>query len=361
MIKSYLNVTEKDVKAIVKDFAMTETYFPTIFPTEQTKSLTYSTLENVASVRRAANVVAFGTSIKETNRLVVQKLSGDLAKIAEGCKMDETEIYQYQEMLEHAKSDADLAMLVNRWANDLETCYNNVINRIEWMTLQSMCLGKVRFSGENNDGAVTEFDVDYQMKHKVGYFGSAPWSDKQNAKPLTIDLRQSIKRLKDNHYNPKVIWMNTDTFAEFVECDEVIKLCATYASNAFNVATYPTLEAVNQTLLRIGYMNGAQIVLLDQNIEVGKNPASNPFVDNVVLFTESKVLGKTYWRSAIDLELQNPIITRVQQGIVTLKKFGEENPIIERTQGIAVAFPVWTSSTSSLLLDVKNNTWNEGK
>lgn len=361
MIRSYLNVREKDVEAVANQFNMTSVYFPTIFPVKERKTLTWAAIENVASVRQAANAVAFGASIRETDRPVVQKISGELAKIAEKVKMDETQLYEYQDMLEHAKSDADLALLVDYWANDYEICYNNVINRIEWMALQSMSHGKLRFNGENNNGIATEYDIDYQMDNKVGYFGTAPWSDKTNAKPLSVDLRQAIKRLKSNHYNPKFIWMNTDTFSALVECKEVIDLCASYAQNVFNVSSIPTLEAVNATLIRLGYLNSAQIVLIDQNIEVAGQPAANPFADNVVLITETQTLGNTYWRKAIDLERPNPVISRVQRGIVTLKKYAEEEPIVEYTQGIAVAFPVWTSSTSSLLLDVKNNTWNEGK
>lgn len=361
MIQSYLNVREKDVEAVVKQFNMTSLYFPTIFPTKERKTLTWQTIENVASVRRAANVVAFGTSIKETDRPSVQKISGDLAKIAEKVKMDETELYEYLDMLEHAKSDSDLAMLIDYWANDYGICYNNVTNRIEWIALQSISRGKVQFTGENNDGAVSEFDIDYGMKHKVGYYGTAPWSDPEHAKPLSVDLKQAIKRLKDNHYNPKVIWMNTETFDNFAACKEVVEKCASYIQNALNLTDIPTLESVNAAIKKLGYLNGAEIVLIDQSIEVGDNPACNPFADNVVLITETKQLGETYWRKAADLERPNPIISRVQNGIVTLKKYAEEEPMIEYTQGVAVAFPVWNSSTSSLLLDVKNNSWNEGK
>lgn len=360
MIKSILNVTDKDVEAVVNQFNMTETYFPTIFPTKQRKSLTWGAIENVASVRRAANVVAFGTTIKETDRPAVQKLTGDLCKIAEKVKMDETEMYEYLDMLNHATSDADLAMLVDYWANDYKICYENVINRIEWMALQSISLGRLHFTGENNAGVVTEADVDYEMEHKYGYYGTAPWSDPEHAKPLSVDLRQAIKALKANRYNPKVIWMNPDTFAQLVACKEVIEQCASFTQNALGISTVPTLEAVNATLIRLGYLNGAQIVLVDQNIEVGDMPASNPFADNVVLITETKNLGETYYRNAIDLEAKNPIISRVQNGIVTLKKYAEEEHMIEYTQGIAIAFPVWKCSSSSLLLDVKNNTWREG-
>lgn len=361
MIKSLLNVREKDVMAVVQSFNMTDTYFPTIFPVKERKSLNWGAIENVASVKRAANAVAFGTSIKETDRPGVQKFTGELCKIAEKVKMDETELYEYLEMYENAKSDADLAILVDYWRNDYKICYDNVINRIEWMALQSISHGKLRFTGENNYGEVTEADIDYEMKHKVGYFGSAPWSDTEHAKPLSIDLKNAIKRLKDNRYNPKYIWMNTDTFYQFVSCKEVIEQCASFAQNILGISSIPTLEAVNATLIRLGYLNGAQIVLIDQNIAVGTQDAENPFADNVVLITESNRLGETYWRKAIDLEAQNPIISRVQNGIVTLKKYGIEEPYCEMTQGVAVAFPVWTSSTSSLLLDVKNNTWKEGK
>lgn len=358
--------SEIGMQAVVNEFDMKELYHPTLFPIKQTNHLTWKSVENLAEVRQAADIVARGTSLREKARPAFTRIDGDLPKIAVKRSMDEDKLYEYDELISYIREDSTdagaKARLVELWRDDLEYCYNAVTNRVEWLGLRSISTGKIQLTGENNDGVITSFDVDYQLPtdRKRGYYsGSAAWTNKSSAKPISVDFYNAIQAGRAKGIKYRYAFMSDKTFMDFVQTDEVIKLCGTFAQNALNVAFIPTIETVNQVLKTIGYLRGLQIVVIDQEIAANET-TGNPFVDNVVLLTQNPVLGETKWKRAIDMTVANPIFSRAERGYVCLKKYGEEEPILEMTAGIANAFPVWQTSNLSMLMDVKNSSWNEG-
>lgn len=353
-------VTQKDFDFIVQQNNTKSLYYPTLFPVVEKQTLNFNVFENVASVTQAADIVARGASIRPSDRPTHTTISGEIPKIAVKRIMDENVRTEYDIAMAMAKGDARAQQMVSMWADDVTFCHDAVQARVECLALQTASLGRIKLTTADNFSVATEQDVDYHVA-KSGYKGAAPWTSPATAQPITVDFKQAIAagRAKGHYY--KYAFMNTDTFAMFAQCDEVIKLCSSYVATMAGVSLTPSLETVNTTLKTIAFLFGIQIVVIDQVIRQGRQAGgANPFADNVVLFSETPTLGNTYSKTPVDMSIDSPIIMRAMSGIVCIKKFAEEEPLCEITMGIANAMPVWRSSTTSLLMDVKNSTWNEG-
>ena len=142
-----------------------------------------------------------------------------------------------------------------------------------------------------------------------------------------------------------------------------MKLCASFAANALGISQTPSLQQVNATLAGLAYLRGLQIVVIDQDITIEKADGSrltgNPFADNVVMFSETKVLGNTYWKKPADMNIKGSVALKALNGHTCVKKYSTEEPLQEVTVGLANAFPAWLSSSRSFLLDVAHTSWQD--
>ncbi len=362
MISTLLTgVTQKDFDFVVQQNNTKSLYYPTLFPVVEKQTLNFNVFENVATVTQAGDIVARGASIRPADRPVHAIISGEIPKIAVKRIMDENVRTEYDIAMAMAKGDANAQNVISMWADDVTFCHDAVQARVECMALQTASLGRIRLTTTNNNGTVTEQDVDYQVL-KSGYLGAAGWDVPATAQPISVDLKQGIANGRKKGHYYKYIFMNTDTFAKFAQCAEVIKLCSSYVATMAGVSLTPSLETVNTTLKTLPFLYGVQIIVIDQIIREGNQEgAGNPFADNTILFSETPTLGNTYSKTPVDMSIDSPIIMRAMSGIVCIKKFAIEEPLSEITMGIANAIPVWRSSTTSMLMDVKNNSWNEGQ
>ena len=122
-------------------------------------------------------------------------------------------------------------------------------------------------------------------------------------------------------------------------------------------------EQVNAAMAKLPYLRGLQIVIIDQDITIeladGSRPFSgNPFANDVVMFSETKVLGNTFWKRPADANVAGSVSIKAMNGHTLIKKFAEEEPLEEITMGIANAFPAWIASQRSYLLDTSHTSWS---
>lgn len=356
-------LNEKNMQAMVNSYDLKEFYHPTLFPLEETYELTYKTLSTRTGLRVAADIVARGASIDAKTREAVALIQGDIPKTAIMRMMDENEYNRYKIMLKLAGSNADQKALIDAWAKDTEYCWNGTASRIEWMALQQISRGKLTLTNTNNASVVSEFDVDYAFEadRKHGYDGqSASWATAA-AKPISVDFRKMVERAKAKGIHLRYAFMSHNTFVQFSALEETIKICASFAQNALNIAQIPSLVQVNNALVNLPYLRGLQIVVIDQDITIelpsGAQTTENPFVDGVVMFAESKTLGKTYWMRPSDLDVESEPSIKTLHGYTCIKKFAESNPLREFTMGIANAFPAWTTAANCYLLDTAHSSW----
>lgn len=359
-----IGLNEKDMSAVIHSYDLKDYYYPTLFPLKETNFLTWKMLEAQSGLKIAADLVARGANISRKTREAISRIQGDIPKIAISRIKDEDELTEYDIMVAMASNSPDLKALVEFWAEDTKFCWDGVAARAEWIALQQISLGKVTFTNSNNASVVTEYNVDYLIPSAQKKGVDTSYASGTSGKPFTKDIPAAIKVGKTLGVTYKFLFMNVDTFNQFASQEEVVKRCATYVQNQTNSADAPDLETINAYLSkRKETFKGLQIVVIDQDITIEKADGSrntgNPFADNVMMFSESKVLGNTFWKRPIDAKpLFGSVAEKVMHGHTLIKKYSEESPVMEVTEGIANLFPAWNLSGRSLLMQTNATSWN---
>lgn len=355
-------LSEKDMTAVVHTYDLKPFYYPSLFPLRENYTLTWKTLEAQSGLRIAADLVARGVTVDKKTREAIARLQGDIPKISVKRTKDDEQLTEYDVMIAMTSQNPDLRRIVEFWAEDTEFCWTAVAARIEWMALTQISLGKIPITKDTNVSVISEYEVDYEIpdSRKVGT--SLSWKNAQTAKPFQ-DFKTIVKAAKAEGINLKFAFMNLDTFADMAETAEVQKACASFAANALSIQQTPSLEQVNAAMARLPYLRGLQIVVIDQDITIeladGTRPFSgNPFADDVVMFSETKILGNTFWKKPADANVTGSVSIKAMNGHTLIKKFAEEEPLEEITMGIANAFPAWTASQRSYLLDTTHESWS---
>ena len=360
-----VGLVERDMQAVINTYDLKPYYYPTLFPLKQNYTLTWKALEAKTGLKIAADLVARGVSIDKKTREAISRIQGDIPKIAIKRTKSDEELDEYDVMVAMTSQNPDLRALVEAWAEDTQYCWTGVAARLEWMALQQISLGKITLTKDNNVSVLSEYNVDYEIpgNQKVGYqTGSASW-DNSGAKPLSKDFKTIVKAARAKGIHLKYAFMNVDTFAKFADTEEVKNKCASVIANALSLQDTPDVETVNKAMAKLAYLYGLQVVVIDQDITIeladGSRPYSgNPFADDVVMFSESKVLGATYWKTPADVKVKGSAALKAMNGHTLIKKYAEEEPLEEVTMGIANAFPAWLTSSRTYLCDVTHSSWS---
>ena len=355
-------LNEKDMGAVINTYDLKPYYYPTLFPLRENYTLTWKTLEAQAGLKIAADLVARGVSVDKKTREAIARLQGDIPKISVKRIKDDEQLTEYDVMLAMTSQNPDLRAIVEFWAEDTEFCWTAVAARIEWMALTQISLGKLPITKDTNVSVISEYEVDYEIPAARKLGTQLSWKNAQTAKPFQ-DFKAIVKAAKAEGIKLKFAFMNLDTFADMAETAEVQKACASFAANALKIQQTPSLEQVNAAMARLPYLRGLQVIIIDQDITIeladGSRPFSgNPFADDVVMFSETKILGNTFWKKPADANVTGSVSIKAMNGHTLIKKFAEEEPLEEITMGIANAFPAWTSSQRSYLLDTAHTAWS---
>ncbi|GHT09145.1 hypothetical protein FACS189432_05120 [Bacteroidia bacterium] len=361
-----VGLNEKDMEAVIRTYDLKPYYYPTLFPLKETNFLTWKMLEAQSGLKIAADLVSRGATIPRKTREAISRIQGDIPKITISREKNEDELTEYDILVAMSSNNPDLKALVEFWAEDTKFCWDGVAARAEWIALQQISLGKVKFTNSNNAAIVTEYDVDYLIpaEQKIGV--NTSYTTGTAGKPFTKDFPTAIKLGKSLYgASYKFAFMNVDTFEKLASQEEVYKRCATFIQNVTNTNDAVNLAAVNAYLSnKTETYRGLQIVIIDQDITIeladGSRTTSNPFEDDVILFSESKVLGNTYWKRPIDAKkLPGSVAEKVMHGHTLLKKYSDESPVKEVTEGIANLFPAWNLAGRSVLMQVNATSWNK--
>lgn len=356
-------LNEKDMQAVINTYDLKPYYYPTLFPLTETPFLTWKMLEAQSGLKIAADLVSRNSTIPKKTREAISRIKGDIPKISISREKLEDELTEYDIMVAMASNNPDLRALVEFWAEDTKYCWDGVAARAEWIALRQISLGKVKFTNSNNAAVVTEYDVDYAMSadQKIGV--NTAWSG-TSGKPFTKDFPTALaagKSLFGATY--KYAFMNSATLAKLAIQEETIKTCASYLQNLASIPQEPDLASINAALARKTSFRGIQIIEIDQDITIeladGSRTTTNPFEDDVVLFSESKVLGKTYWKKPIDLNLKASVADKAMNAHTLIKKYSDESPVREVTEGIANLFPAWNLAGRSILMQVSGTSWTK--
>ena len=333
--------------------------FGTYFPVKKINGFNWTTLQNqLSKAHVAADLHSDNGTIVRKRRPILESVKGDIPFIAISREMKRSELKDYQTALAFAK-DADATKLAQFWGEDVDFCFDGVQSELEFIAWQLVSnAGVMKFTTSNNATFTNEFDLDYDVDAEAKVKTNSDWGNRTSADVIG-DLVTIIKEAKSRGLNPKFAFLSLDEFYKIASCDQIIKACASFASNALNIAQTPDLTQVNSMLARQAWLNGIQLRVIDQTItrelQDGSVSSGNPFEDGRIVLTESETLGRTQYDI---LEEDNQAIIRAERAHTVIKKYGTAEPTSEVTIGQADAIPVFDSAYRNVYVKTDAQAWS---
>ena len=331
--------------------------FGTHFPVRKVNGFNWRTLQNQLERKNvAADLHADNGTIARKRRPVFESAKGDIPFIAISRELSRSEIKDYQTALAFAQ-DADATKLVQFWGNDVDFCFNGVQSELEYIAwAMASNAGKLSFTTTTNATFANEFDLDYDVDDDKKVKTASDWSNK--SADIIGDLVRIIKAAKAQSLNPKFIFLNLDEFYKIASSEQIIKACASFASNALGIAQTPDLAAVNAMLARQAWLNGVQLRVIDQTITRefadGSQTSGNPFESNRLILAETERLGSTQYDI---LQEDDQLILRAERAHTVIKKYGTIEPKSEVTIGQADAIPVFDTAYRNVYVRTDAKDW----
>lgn len=349
------------MQAVLNTYNLNDFYWPSLFPLKFTPSLTWKTLTADMGVPVMADVVSYDSTAPRKTREIVGQAQGDIPKIAIGRDKSESQINEYNQLVNMARSTPGAAQAILDWIyDDPEFCWKGVNARLEWLALRAASTGKVTLAKNNNAGVVTEIAVDYKIptENKTGVTVAITEANAATSKPITM-IKAKTKAAKAAGWKAAFIMTNQETVDRVLISEETIKAAAPWLLQATNLEQVPTLEVLNRYLAA---SNLPTLVVIDSQVtfEDKDNGRSivEPWEDGVMAFVPEKVLGNTWHAPLADESVSSPAM-KVKRSHVLIKKFASEEPLVESTLGMANAFPALANPKRVILVDTLNTSWSK--
>lgn len=352
-------LTEQMVQARVNSFDATPFLFGRYFPVKKVVGFTWKTLGNqLAKKNVAADLHTDNGTILRKRRPVFESARGDIPFISISREMTRSEIKEYQTELALAQ-DADATALVQYWGDDVDFCFNGVQSELEYIAWAlASNAGKLSFTTTNNATFANEFDLDYDVDAEQKKYTGTNWADSANA-DIIGNLATLVAAAKAMGINPKFAFINLNELYHICSAEQIIKACASFASNALNISQTPDLAQVNAMLAKQAWLNGIQLRVIDQTITRefadGSQTSGNPFADRRMVVSEQERLGTTQYDI---LQENEQLILRAVRSHTVVKKYGTIEPKSEVTIGQADAVPVFDTAYKNLYVKTDGSDWS---
>lgn len=353
-------LTQKMVQARLDSVDAKPFTFGTYFPVKKVNGFAWKTLTNqLAKKNVAADLHTDNGTILRKHRPLFESARGDIPFISISRELKRSEIKEYQTALAFAQ-DSDATKLVQYWGEDVDFCFNGVQSELEFIAWAlASNAGRLAFTTTNNATYANEFDLDYDVDEERKVKTSVSFADSGNADVIG-DLAKIIKDAKAAGLNPKHAFVNLDEFYKIASCDQIIKACASFASNALGIAQTPDLTQVNSMLARQAWLNGLQLHIIDQDITReftdGSTTTGNPFADSRMIISEQERLGSTQYDILSENNSSN-LILRAERSHTVIKKYGTVEPQAEITIGQADALPVFDTAYRNIYVRTDAKAW----
>lgn len=351
-------LTQQMVQARLNTADATPFLFGTHFPVKKVNGFNWKTLQNQLEKKNvAADLHTDNGTIIRKRRPVFESARGDIPFISISRELSRSEIKDYQTALAFAQDD-DATKLVQYWGNDVDFCFNGVQSELEYIAWKlASNAGVLKFTTTTNATYANEFDLDYDVDPEMKVATASDWGNKTTA-DIIGDLVTIIKVAKAQSLNPKFAFVNLDEYYKIASADQIIKACASFASNALGISQTPDLAAVNSMLARQAWLNGIQLRVIDQTITReftdGSSTSGNPFENSRLILSESERLGSTQYDI---LQEDEQLILRAERAHTIIKKYGIIEPKSEVTIGQADAIPVFDTAYKNLYVKTDAKAW----
>lgn len=334
--------------------------FGTYFPVKKVTGFDWRTLTNQLAKRNvAADLHTDNGTIIRKRRPIFESAKGDIPYIAISREMTRADIKRYQTELALAK-DEDATNLVQFWGEDIDFCATGVQAELEYIAWRLLSnAGVCKFSTTTNATYANEFDLDYDVDDEQKVTAASDWGDRAKA-DIIGDLVKIIKAAKASGRNPRFAFINLDELYRIASAEQIIKACASFASNALGISQTPTLAQINTMLGQQAWLNGLQLRVIDQDItrefQDGTSTSGNPFENHRLILSETEKLGSTQYDILDDNDASSCIIRAVRSHTV-IKKYGTIEPKSEVTIGEADAIPVLDTAYRNIYVRTDKTSW----
>lgn len=353
-----VGLTQQMVQARLNTADATPFLFGRHFPVKKINGFNWKTLQNQLEKKNvAADLHTDNGTIVRKRRPVFESARGDIPFISISRDMTRAEIKDYQTALAFAQNE-DATQLVQYWGGDVDYCFNGVQSELEYIAWAlASNAGKLEFTTTNNATYANEFDLDYDVDEDKKVKTASDWSNKSSA-DIIGDLVKIIKAAKEQNLNPKFAFLNLEEFYKIATADQIIKACASLASNALGFSQTPDLADVNKMLAKQAWLNGIQLRIIDQTITReftdGSQTSGNPFENNRLILSETEKLGSTQYDV---LQENEDLILRAERAHTIIKKYGTIEPKSEVTIGQADAIPVFDTAYRNVYVRTDAKDW----
>lgn len=353
-------LNQQMVEARLNTVDMKPFLFGTHFPVKKVTGFNWQTLTNqLAKKNVAADIHTDNGTIIRKRRPIFESAKGDIPYIAISREMSRSEIKQYQTELALAK-DEDATNLVQFWGEDIDFCATGVQAELEYIAWKlASNAGVAKFNTTTNATYANEFDLDYDVYEEQKVTAMTDWGNRATA-DIIGDLVTIIKAAKATGRNPKFAFINLEELYRIASAEQVIKACASFASNALGVSQTPTLQQINTMLGQQAWLNGLQLRVIDQDITRefadGTSTTGNPFENHRMVLAETEKLGSTQYDILNDDDATSCII-RAERAHTVIKKYGTIEPKSEVTIGEADAIPVLDSAYRNIYVRTDKTEW----
>lgn len=353
-----VGLTQQMVQARLNTADATPFLFGRHFPVKKINGFNWKTLQNQLEKKNvAADLHTDNGTIVRKRRPVFESARGDIPFISISRDMTRAEIKDYQTALAFAQNE-DATQLVQYWGGDVDYCFNGVQSELEYIAWAlASNAGKLEFTTTNNATYANEFDLDYDVDEDKKVKTASDWSNKSSA-DIIGDLVKIIKAAKEQNLNPKFAFLNLEEFYKIATADQIIKACASLASNALGISQTPDLADVNKMLVKQAWLNGIQLRIIDQTITReftdGSQTSGNPFENNRLILSETEKLGSTQYDV---LQENEDLILRAERAHTIIKKYGTIEPKSEVTIGQADAIPVFDTAYRNVYVRTDAKDW----
>jgi hypothetical protein len=337
-------------------------YWQQFFPLKASATLTWESLTGSAGVPVMADVIEYNSSAPLKSRVVVSKASGDIPKLALKYKMDEKDYNDYLYYKAMAAGDSMKTALLDLIFDDVQRAWIGVQARTEYMDLQALSTGAHTLTLSNNNGIITEADVDFGIPSGNKSGVAVPWATWASATPLK-NIRDKVAIITSAGYSCNYIIMPQATWFELVACTEAKDAYAFYQGLTTGRIANPALDMVNNMLAaemlpKIIVVNS--IVRFENSEHV--ITTLYPWQAHCVAFVSDLAVGNTKHGPIAEEQSASlqKITVSTKRDHVYISKWSELEPFGEFTKGQANAFPTFSDVDSVFLLDVKNASWTKG-
>lgn len=335
-------INEKNLRAFLTNRVYDKFYFQDFFPVTSTPFLSAKTIIGAKGAPVAADIVSYNSAAPLKTRKTVSKFDVDIPPIRISRNMSEDDINTYNILKAMGGGDETLNQILKLVYEDVDFCVEGVLARLEWLALKALSYTRLNLTKTNNDGIVTETEIDFQASNTAG--AAVAWSGAVGSiTPITDIETANTYMLETYGVKLEYVLMNNTSLGYLRGATETQNFASFFTikgQGATISKRKPSLGVVNQALRDndLPTIIPIQQSIITENHDHTQSTA-NPWTNGYVSFIPQIKVGETL-SGPIATETNPPKqITKAKRDGVLVYKYSEVNPTSEMTVAEQNAFP----------------------